>query len=269
MKSKIAITVDSTLLRRIDQLAKNQNRSAYIEQILKNAIDSRKLKTAVILAGGAGTRLRPFTYEVPKPMVPVKGKPVIRWQVDMLRRHGIENIVISLGYMKNNDQVIKELGNDVNYVFEKTPLGTGGALSMVKDHVDGHFLMMNGDTLHTPVPNLTGMYEFHLQKNSMATLLVMMKEDVRRYGSVVLEEDGKVIKFAEKVNEKKTGLISSGIYILSPDIFTHIKRKCSIENDVFPKLMSEGLLSGYLFNGKTYDVGTLKGYEVAIKEWKP
>ncbi|MBU0530144.1 MAG: NTP transferase domain-containing protein [Nanoarchaeota archaeon] len=267
MKSKIAITLDSSLLRRIDQLSEKQNRSAYIEKILKQSIDAKKLNTAVILAGGAGVRLRPFTYEIPKPMVPVKGKPVIRWQVEMLKKHGIDNIIISLGYQKNTDQIIKEFGKDVNYVFERSPLGTGGALSMIKDHVDGHFLVMNGDTLHAPVPNLTGMYDFHLEKGTMATLLVMMKEDVRRYGSVSLEEDGKIVKFAEKVKEKKPGLISSGIYILSPEIFKFIKRKCSIENEIFPKLMSKDMLTGYFFNGKTYDVGTLKGYEHAIKEW--
>jgi len=268
MKSKIAITLDSELLRKIDDFSRNQNRSAYIEKLIEESIKAKTLDTAVLLAGGDGVRLRPFTYEIPKPMVPVRGKPVIRWQVDMLKRQGINNIVITLKHDEKNNQIIKELGNEVTYVFEKEPMGTGGALLRAKDMVGKHFLVMNADTLHSPIPNLSGMYNFHVQKNAIATLLVMMKEDIRRYGAVMIDEDGKVVGFQEKINEKKPGLISSGIYILNHSIFNYIKKKCSIENDVFPKLKDAGLLAGYFFNGRTYDIGTLEGYETAIKEWK-
>ncbi len=268
MKSKVAITLDSHLLDRIDQLSKEQSRSAYIEKLLMEAVHSKKIDTAVLLAGGDGTRLRPFTYEMPKPMVPVRGKPVIRWQVDILKKQGFSKIIITLKHDGKSNQLIKEFGNEVSYAFEREPMGTGGALMQVKDMVDGHFLVMNADTLHSPVPNLRGMYNFHVQKDATATILVMMKDDVRKYGSVTLDEDGKIVGFQEKSGEKKAGLISSGIYILSQDVFRYIKGKCSIENDVFPKIKQDGKLMGYFFNGRTYDVGTLEGYEKAIKEWR-
>jgi NDP-sugar pyrophosphorylase family protein len=269
MKSKIAITLDEGVLKRIDGLAKNQSRSSYIEKIIRDYIHTVKLDTAVLLAGGEGTRLRPFTYEMPKPMVPVRGRPVIRWQVDMLRRMGITNIIITLKQDEKNTQIIKEFGNTVSYSFENEPMGTGGALMQVRDSVGSRFLVMNADTLHSPAPNLQGMHDFHVQKGAAATLLLMPKEDVRRYGTVELDMDSRIVEFREKSPEKKAGIISSGIYILSSDVFRYIKGKCSIENDVFPAIRNDGKLWGYFFNGKTYDIGTLEGYEHAIKEWKP
>jgi NDP-sugar pyrophosphorylase family protein len=269
MKSKIAITLDSEILSRIDQLSKGQNRSAYIESLIRETMDSRKLNTAVLLAGGAGTRLRPFTYEIPKPMVPLRGKPVIRWQIDILRKQGIRNIIVTLNADEKSNQIIKEFGKEVTYVFEKEPMGTGGALLQVKDMIDGNFLVINADTLYSPMPNIMGMYEFFLQKKTVSSLLVMMKEDIHRYGSVKLDGDGRIVGFNEKLNEKRAGLVSSGMYMFSPEIFSYVKGRCSIENDVFPVLKEEGKLFGYFFNGNTFDIGTLEGYEQAIKEWKP
>lgn len=229
--------------------------------------ETRKLETAVLLAGGEGTRLRPITYEIPKPLIPVKGKPAILWQIDMLRKSGIKNIIVTLG--PTSTRVEKEIScSDVRCVIEKELLGTGGALNMVKDIVKDDFLVMNADVLFMPAPNIREAYEFHVKNRNFATILVNMEDDVSSFGMVRID-GSKVVNFSEKPKESSPGLINSGLYILNEGIFQFIKPKCKIEDDVFPKLVERGLLHAHPFNGRIFDTGTMERYERAIKYWKP
>lgn len=269
MKSKVAITLDSALLRRIDELAKHGNRSNVIEDLIRFSLDSTKIRTAILLAGGKGARLRPLTYELPKPLVPIKDRPMIRWQIDMLRKAGIENIIVAAGVM--GEKVKKELPDDVICLIEAGPLGTGGALNLAREYVYDDFVVMNADTLFSPAPNIEGMAEFHRARKNTATVLVAMKPDVSRYGSIEVSDDGRIADFIEK-KQGGGGLISAGLYIFSPAIFDAIQQLppvFNLEEALFPLLKDRGLLYSYFFNGRTFDIGTMDGYEKAILEWQP
>ncbi len=266
MKSKIAISLDEHVLSSIDGSRAHRSRSAYIETLLRDSLARSGLRSAVILAGGEGTRLRPITYEIPKPLVPVKGKPILHWQIELLRRSGIDNIVIALQYQA--EKIKAAIGDGVTYMVEPKPMGTGGALLGAKDHVHEPFIVMNGDLLFYPPPNIAGMHAFHRDRKSFATFLVTMKPDVARFGKITLADDGRITEFREKPPEGGPGLISTGVYVFEPGIFDAIPGPCSLERDVFPKIQQQGLY-GFFYNGGMYDVGTLSDYERAIQEWKP
>ncbi|MBU0953691.1 MAG: NTP transferase domain-containing protein [Nanoarchaeota archaeon] len=265
MKSKIAITVDEHLLSRIDAQRGLKSRSGYIEALLREGATSRGIRNAVILAGGEGTRLRPITYEIPKPLVPVNGKAIITRQIEMLQRAGIDNIIVATHYKA--DKVKAAVGKGVTFVDESKPMGTGGALLGAKDHLSDRFLVMNGDLLFKPLPNIPGMDAFHIERKSFASFLVTMRPDVSRFGRITLADDGKITDFTEKPPEGGAGLISVGMYIFEPGIFDYIKGKASLEHDVFPKIQKEHPTFGYFYDGKMFDVGTFEEYERAIKEW--
>ncbi len=265
MKSKIAISLESEILNKVDRLSKG-NRSQFIENLIRTSLNIKSLKTAVILAGGLGTRLRPLTYEIPKPLIPIKGKPILKWQIEMLKGFGIDNIIVILSHQV--DRIKKEIGDDVQYITEQTPAGTGGALNKVKNKIDSTFVVLNVDTLLSPKPNISGMYGFHEEKNPVATILINLKQQAEKYGAIKVGDDNRIIDFIEKPDKSKASLISTGLYIFDVSIFDHLTKKCSLEKDVFPNLAKESKLYGYFFNGESYDVGTLDGYEKAIKEWK-
>ncbi len=265
MKSKIAISLETEILDKIDKHAQG-NRSRFIENLIKGAMNIKALKTAVILAGGLGTKLRPLTYEIPKPLIPIKGKPILKWQVDLLKSNGIDDVIVVLSH--ESEKIKKSFGDSVEYIVEQQPSGTGGALNKLRDRLSSTFIVINVDTLLSPKPNITGMYNFHQEKNTTATILVNLKQHTEGYGTIKISDDNRVIDFIEKPDKSKASLISTGLYIFESSIFNYLTKKCSLEKDVFPKLAQEGKLYGYFFNGESYDVGTMGGYEKAIKEWK-
>lgn len=263
MKTKIAISLETDVLNNVDKLAKG-NRSGFIETLIKNSLNIKSLRTAVILAGGLGTKLRPITYEIPKPLIPIRGQPILKWQIQLLRSLGIDDIKVILTHQL--DKIKKSIGDDVEYICDEKPLGTGGALNKIKNKINSTFLVLNVDTLLHPKPNIVGMYNFH-QDRGTATILVNLKQQAEGYGTIKVSDDNRVTDFIEKPDKSKASLISTGLYIFEPSIFDYLTKKCSLEKDVFPKLAKEGKLYGYFFNGESYDVGTMKGYEKAIKEW--
>ena len=266
MKTKIAISLETDILNNVDRLSKG-NRNQFIETLIRNSLNIKSLKTAVILAGGLGTRLRPLTYEIPKPLIPIKGRPILKWQIDLLKCFGIDDITVVLTH--SVDKIKKQIGDEVAYITEKEPLGTGGALNKLRNTINNTFIVLNVDTLLSPKPNITGMYNFHQEKSTTATILVNLKQHAESYGAIKIADDNKVIDFMEKPDKSKASLISTGLYIFEPTIFDHLTKKCSLEKDVYPKLAKENKLYGYFFNGESYDAGTMEGYEKAIKEWRP
>jgi len=280
VKKRITITIEEDLLKKIDLLSEGgllgRNRSNVIENVLMQNLN-KPLTTAIILAGGKGTRLRPLTYEIPKPLVPIKGKPILYHTLEELKRNGIENVIIAAGYKA--DSVIKALGDgdkfglNISYSVENRPLGTGGGLRKACDLVkDFPVLVINGDNLfHMDIPSF---FKFHsstkLSSEVIGTIALTTVEDTTGYGVVELE-GSKIKKFYEKPERKpKSKLINTGIYIAEKELVEMIPRNkfFSIEKQLFEKLAEQDKLAGYIFNGPWYPTDTFERYELAIKKWK-
>ena len=222
---------------------------------------------AVVLVGGEGTRLRPLTSRVPKPVAPVVERPFVGYILDNLARHGVTHAVFSAGYLADAiEEVVGDgrgYGLSVSYVVEESPLGTAGAIKNVEAKLgDGRLLAFNGDVL-TDV-DLTELVAFHQRKGGLATVFLTPVDDPRRYGLVRLDDDGRILEFVEKPGPEHTGpgLINAGVYVLEHEVLDLIPsgERFSIERNVFPRLASAGRLNGYV--GRCYwrDIGTPESY---------
>lgn len=231
---------------------------------------------AVILAGGAGTRLRPVTYEIPKPLLPVKKKPIISHLIELFLRQGVSEIAVLanrahdkdfLNWRKNLEGDLAEA--NINIFFEDEQKGTFGGLALLKNWLNGEpFILSNGDELKDF--DLSAMKNFHLEKNGVGTIALVAVPNPSEYGVPVM--NGHHIKeFLEKPNPSPSNYISSGLYILEPEIFDYAdfsKGFIMIEKDIFPSVAREGKLVGFTVeNGRWFDCGNLERWEKAIKEW--
>jgi mannose-1-phosphate guanylyltransferase len=220
---------------------------------------------ALILAGGEGTRLRPLTSSVPKPVVPLAGRPFISYMIDWLRRHGVDEAILSCGFMADGVRAVlgngDRLGVRLRYVEEPKPLGTGGALKLAEDLLEERFLMLNGDQL-TDI-DLTAQLRQHERTGARATLALIAVEDPSAYGLVRRRDDLSVSGFLEKPNadEIDTNLVNAGVYVLERSVLDVIAAgsRISIERDVFPRLVDHGLF-GYEASGYWMDIGTPQRY---------
>src|SRR5919198_121644 len=220
---------------------------------------------ALILAGGEGTRLRPLTTTVPKPVVPLVDRPFIRFMIDWLRGHGVDDIVMSCGHLASGVRNVlgdgTALGITLRYVEEPRPLGTGGALKYAEPLLEERFLMLNGDVL-TDL-DLTAQIEQHERAGARATLALTPVEDPSAYGLVRTGGDGAVTGFVEKPapDQIDTRNISAGIYVLERSVLDLLEpdRPASIERDVFPRLVGDGLY-GYVGSGYWLDIRTPERY---------
>jgi mannose-1-phosphate guanylyltransferase len=221
---------------------------------------------ALILAGGEGTRLRPLTSTIPKPVVPLVDRPFIAYMIEWLRRHGVDDVILACGFMAAGVRAVlgdgAALGVRLRYVEEPHPLGTGGALKYAQDLLDERFLMLNGDVL-TDI-DLSAQLEQHERTGALATLALVAVEDPSAYGLVRLADDRAVTEFLEKpeASELDTNLINAGAYVLSRDVLDEMPSagtNVSIERDVFPRLVGRGLF-GYPADGYWLDIGTPERY---------
>lgn len=267
MKEKISISLSKEILDEIDNLIDDQaSRSRIIENLLRNAIKNQKISQAFILAGGVGTRLRPFTYEMPKSLIPVNGKPIAEHIINRLKIFGIRNIIFSVGYKA--ERIMSHFGNgskfgvNIDYSFESKPLGTAGPLKLAENMLDKKFLMLNGDNLSNL--NFQSFINQYVRSKKKASIVLVEVSDPSRYGVAKVEGD-KIIDFLEKPtkSDAPTSLINAGIYALDKSIINHVKpnKKQSIETDVFPKLAKNGELGFYIHSGTWYPVGTQKEFE--------
>jgi len=179
--------------------------------------------TAVILVGGEGTRLRPLTLKCPKNVVPLAGRPFLHLPLELLRRHGIRDVVLAIGYMpamiKKAVGDGKRLGLRVQYVTEREPLGTGGAIRNARRLIHGPAVVLNGDVL-TDL-DLSKVIHEHRARKAVATIVLTRVEDPSAYGLVDIAKDGRVRRFMEKPSAdeiKRTGLdtVNAGTYVLEP-----------------------------------------------------
>jgi mannose-1-phosphate guanylyltransferase len=221
---------------------------------------------AVILVGGEGTRLRPLTATVPKPVVPLVDRPFIVYMLEWLRRHGVDDVIMSCGFLATSVRNVlgdgSQFGLRLRFVEEPEPLGTAGALKYAEDLLDERFLMLNGDVL-TDI-DLTTQIAQHESTGATGTLALVRVEDPTAYGLVPLNDDQSVREFVEKpaADQIDTNLISAGAYVLERRAILDLippDRNVSIEREVWPRLVGEGLY-GYAADAYWLDIGTPERY---------
>lgn len=223
---------------------------------------------AVIMAGGEGTRLRPVTCGIPKPMVPVLNKPVMEYTIELLKKHNIKDIAVTLAYFP---AVITdyfgdggEFGVNLRYFIEHKPLGTGGSVKNAEDFYDNTFIIISGDAL-TDI-DLEKASEFHKYKGSKATLVLKKVAIPLEYGVVIVNEEGRITSFMEKPSwgEVFSDTINTGIYILEPDVLDYYKKGDNFDfsKDLFPKLLEDNVpMYGYVTKDYWNDIGDLRVYK--------
>lgn len=223
---------------------------------------------AVVLVGGEGTRLRPLTYTVPKQLLPVAEEPMIERVVGGLARHGVEEVVLSLGYRP--DAFLAAYPDDVaggvklTYAVEPEPLDTAGAIRFAAEHarMTETFVVVNGDVL-TDL-DLSALVAFHHDRGAAATIALVPVEDPTRFGVVPTDDQGRVLAFVEKPrrHEAPTNAINAGTYVLEPDVIGRIPtgRRVSVERETFPSLVADGRLYALESDRYWLDTGTPQTY---------
>ena len=215
---------------------------------------------ALILAGGEGTRLRPLTYTVPKPVLPLAGRPHIAYVIDWLLRHGVDDVIVSCGFLAEGMRktlAAVEPGVEIRYAEEPDARGTAGAIRFAEDMLGDRFLVLNGDVLCDL--DLGALIAQHEQAGAQATIALYPVEDPSGYGVVHRREDGEITEFLEKPEPEQldTDEINAGAYLLERSVLDGIPsdRAVSIETEVFPQLIGQGLY-GIRLEGYWIDIGT-------------
>ena len=227
---------------------------------------------AFILAAGAGTRLRPLTYECPKPMISLLNKPVIEHPINNLKKHNIDSIVMNLHTLP---KMITEyfgdgskFGININYSMEENLLGTAGGLKKCKSFFDSTFVVMSGDGLSNV--DLTSAIAFHKKKKALATMVLKKIETKFSYGITLTDRANRIINFVEKPSWGSvfSDTVNTGIYIFEPDIFRYIPDGFyDFGKDLWPKLLkSKKNIYAYLMNGYWTDIGNIEEYKNGVKD---
>lgn len=224
---------------------------------------------AIIMAGGEGTRLRPLTCNRAKPMIPVANKPVIEHAIDLLKKHNIKDIIISLFYLPENIQNYFGDGSEwevnISYSVEENPLGTAGGVKKAIENHDDTFIILSGDGIVDF--NLTEIIKFHKAKESPFTIVLKRVKEPTEYGIVITEDDGTITKFLEKPSwsEVFTDTANTGMYVIEPHIiekYVPKDTKYDFSFDLFPKLQQDNIpLYGFISDGYWCDVGNIDSYK--------
>jgi len=225
-----------------------------------------KVDTAVVLAGGLGTRLRPLTEDIPKAMVMIKGRPLLEWIIEWLRGNGVKQIVLGVAYLK--EKIIKYFGNgeafgvNIKYSIHSVDGGTGEGFRLaISRCIDTDvFFAMNGDQFTNL--NLSDVAEFHLKHNAIATIVVTNPQCP--YGHIQVNERD-AIGFMEKP-PCLNAFTNTGIYVFNRKILQYLPEKADIEKTTFPMLARERQLKVYPFQGFFVTVNTYKDLVVAEQE---
>jgi len=229
---------------------------------------------ALVLAGGRGERLRPLTDSIPKPLVEVCGKPIIQWQIEMLKANGIRNITLSVGYMAH--KIKERLGNGekfgvrISYLVEDVPLGTAGPLWLLKIQNNlprKTFVLCNGDELKAI--RIHDVLDIHRKNEALATIALTEIDDTRDWGVVRLVDD-RILEFVEKPTpeEAPSRLINCGFYVLEPEVADMVPpRKASMEREIFPMIAEQRRLYGSILKGQWFPTDTHERIKKAEREW--
>src|SRR4051794_1209071 len=223
---------------------------------------------AVVMAGGEGSRLRPMTANLPKPLLPVANRPVMEHVLRLLKRHGHTETIVTVQFLaslvRNYFGDGDELGMSLQYATEETPLGTAGSVKNAEDALrDEPFLVISGDAL-TDI-DLTEMMKFHRDRGALVTIGLKRVPDPLEFGIIIVDDEGRVERFLEKPTwgQVFSDTVNTGIYVMEPEVLAEVARGESVDwsGDVFPKLLAAGApLYGYVADGYWEDVGTHESY---------
>ena len=228
------------------------------------------IDTAIIISGGLGTRLRPLTDNTPKPLLPIKGKPTVQHIIENLKKHGVKQIIHSVGYkaqMIEDYFKAKPLGISIKHIKEDEPLGTGGAIKLASIGLNGPFFLTWGDNLMDI--NWTELHKTHLKNNSQITMALTPREDVENFGVAKLQGE-KIISFIEKPKRElaPSNLINAGAFVIDPVCLKILPEgRSSIEMDCFEKLAPLGKISAYIHQGQWFPTDTLEKYSLACQNF--
>jgi len=236
---------------------------------------------ALILAGGEGTRLRPLTLNMPKPIVPVANIPFLAYQIELLSRHGIREVILSLSYQPHKIQAVlgdgSNLGTRIQYVVEKSPLGTAGAFKNAEAWLNQATVVFNGDILCEL--DLGEVIRHHQSHKATATLVLTRVENPSAYGLVETGEGDQITRFLEKpsADEITCDTINAGTYVLEPEVLQWIPagENHSFERGLFPTLLRHKRpMAAYVSEGYWIDIGTPQKYlqvhqDILHKRFRP
>ena len=222
------------------------------------------------MAGGEGTRLRPLTSNQPKPMVPIVGKPCMEHILELLKLHGLEDVIVTVAFLP---QAIRSyfgsgdtLGMNIGYSVEETPLGTAGSVRLAAGQLDDTFLVISGDALCDV--DLTRLIAYHREKKASVTIGLKAVDNPLEFGIVVTDDDGRVERFLEKPSwgQVFSDTINTGIYVLEPEVLNHVPtdRPYDFSKELFPLLLEMGRpIYGCVLDGYWQDIGNLDQYRQA------
>lgn len=226
---------------------------------------------AVLMAGGSGTRLRPLTCDLPKPMVPILNKPIIGHIISLLKKHNFTDIIVTLYYLPQIIQDYLKDGSDfdvnINYSLEEhIPLGTAGSVKNIQKYLDDTFIVISGDSLTDF--DLVKAVEFHKERNSIATIVLTRVPNPLEYGVVITDDRGRIVRFLEKPTSSEvfSDTVNTGIYILDPIVLEFLppNEEKDFSKDLFPLLLKQNAkLYGYISEGYWCDIGNLETYRKA------
>lgn len=225
---------------------------------------------AILLCGGLGTRLRSVVSDRPKPMADIAGKPFLHYLVKMLSESGVKHLIFALGYMGEQIEAYFQSGEDyglsISYSYEDSPLGTGGAIRNALSYVSGeNVLVLNADTyFHTDYESLL---REQLKNKAAMTIASRKIEDISRYGAILKDESGRILRWNEKMSSDRAeapcpGEINGGIYVMQKSLIEKIPEgKQSLENDCIPAWLEDGLyLQAVPSDGYFMDIGIPEDY---------
>lgn len=228
---------------------------------------------ALFLAGGFGTRLKPITNDLPKPMVPIMGKPLLERNIENLKKHGIDEIILSTCYkphkIKDYFKDGGRLGVKIRYISEDVPLGTAGAIKNAENFLNDTFLVFNADILSDI--DISEMIEFHKKRGAFATIAATHVDNPSAYGVIEYDKEGFITAFKEKPqpHESSSNLINAGVYIFEPSFLKEIPagRAVSVEKETYPLVLEKGFKIA-VYNRCSYwlDLGTPEKYLQAHKD---
>lgn len=220
---------------------------------------------AVILSGGKGTRLRPISYMMPKPMVVINGKPFLHHQLDFIKRFGINEVLLLVGYLgeqiKDYFGSGRKFGLKINYAFEESPLGTGGAIKNANNKLAAEFLLLNGDTF-LPI-DYRIFIDYFRRHRKMGAIVVYDNYEKVAPNNITVGDANLVISYSKKVSQEMTH-VDAGAIVLKKDILTLIPENsvCSLEEEIFCKLIKKKELVAFITSQRFYDMGSFEGLEV-------
>jgi mannose-1-phosphate guanylyltransferase / phosphomannomutase len=225
---------------------------------------------AVVMAGGEGTRLRPLTSNQPKPMVPIVGKPCMEHILELLKQHGLEDVIVTVAFMP---QAIRSyfgngdaLGLSVEYSVEESPLGTAGSVRLASDRLDETFIVISGDALCDV--DLTDLIRSHRERGAAVTIGLKSVDNPLEFGIVVTDDEGRIERFLEKPSWSQvfSDTINTGIYVLEPEVLRHVPTDGPFDfsKELFPLLLEMGRpMYGHVFEDYWQDIGNLDQFRQA------